>query len=279
MCIRDSAWGHRLGLACAALTFLLGGLTLLEYLLNVDLAIDNLLVQHPVVPDSDKPTGRMSYATAIALAFSGLALWFTGRPMANRAWLTSALVVPVIAVAFTAITGHLFDVKDLYANFLFSTVAIHTAVCFALLGIGIVCTRPDLWPMTLLSARNQGGFLARRWLLGTFLLVPFLSWLQLQGESAGLFGNEFGVVLMTLTTVTLLTLTTLWSANRLNTIDTQRQLAQAEERARTIQFEATFEQAAVGMALVRPDGRWMRVNHKLTNIVGYPCLLYTSRCV
>lgn len=35
-------------------------------------------------------------------------------------------------------------------------------------------------------------------------------------------------------------------------------------------FEATFEQAAVGIALVGPDGRWLRVNKKLCAIVGYP---------
>jgi len=34
-------------------------------------------------------------------------------------------------------------------------------------------------------------------------------------------------------------------------------------------FTATFEQAAVGMALVSPDGHWLRVNHKLASIVGY----------
>lgn len=34
-------------------------------------------------------------------------------------------------------------------------------------------------------------------------------------------------------------------------------------------FEATFEQAAVGIALVAPDGRWLRVNRKLSEIVGY----------
>ena len=34
-------------------------------------------------------------------------------------------------------------------------------------------------------------------------------------------------------------------------------------------FEATFEQAAVGIALVAPDGRWLRVNRKLCAIVGY----------
>lgn len=42
------------------------------------------------------------------------------------------------------------------------------------------------------------------------------------------------------------------------------QLRQSETR-----FEATFEQAAVGIALVAPDGRWLRVNRKLCAIVGY----------
>lgn len=34
-------------------------------------------------------------------------------------------------------------------------------------------------------------------------------------------------------------------------------------------FRATFEQAAVGIAHVGPDGRWLRVNQKLCDIVGY----------
>src|SRR5512137_2393619 len=32
---------------------------------------------------------------------------------------------------------------------------------------------------------------------------------------------------------------------------------------------AAFEQAAVGMALVGTDGRWLRVNDKLCTILGY----------
>lgn len=39
-----------------------------------------------------------------------------------------------------------------------------------------------------------------------------------------------------------------------------------EER---IKFMATFEQAAVGMAHVSPDGKWLKVNQKLCDIVGY----------
>jgi PAS domain S-box-containing protein len=41
-------------------------------------------------------------------------------------------------------------------------------------------------------------------------------------------------------------------------------LREAEER-----FRGAFEHAAIGMALVAPDGRWLRVNRALLEIVGY----------
>src|ERR1700694_3822148 len=41
-------------------------------------------------------------------------------------------------------------------------------------------------------------------------------------------------------------------------------LVESEER-----FRGAFESAAIGMALVAPDGRWLRVNSSLCRIVGY----------
>jgi PAS domain S-box-containing protein len=43
-----------------------------------------------------------------------------------------------------------------------------------------------------------------------------------------------------------------------------RGLEEREER-----FRATFEQAAVGLAHMAPDGRWLRVNQRLCDILGY----------
>ncbi|HEX8962729.1 MAG TPA: PAS domain S-box protein [Rhodocyclaceae bacterium] len=42
-------------------------------------------------------------------------------------------------------------------------------------------------------------------------------------------------------------------------------------------FRSIFEQAAVGMALVRPDGQWLRVNDKFCSIVGYSEAELTER--
>ena len=46
---------------------------------------------------------------------------------------------------------------------------------------------------------------------------------------------------------------------------------EAEETLRDSEqrFRATFNQAAVGIAHVAPDGRWLRVNRKLCDILGY----------
>jgi two-component system sensor histidine kinase/response regulator len=46
--------------------------------------------------------------------------------------------------------------------------------------------------------------------------------------------------------------------------ETTRQLAESQE-----QFRSAFDSAPIGMALVAPDGRWLKVNDSLCKIIGY----------
>ncbi|MDD5225886.1 MAG: PAS domain S-box protein [Candidatus Omnitrophica bacterium] len=54
---------------------------------------------------------------------------------------------------------------------------------------------------------------------------------------------------------------TLWAFRR---VKEQELFRESEER-----FRAAFESSGIGMALVRPDGRWLQVNPSLCRIVGY----------
>ncbi len=49
----------------------------------------------------------------------------------------------------------------------------------------------------------------------------------------------------------------------------ERQRLEDELRASEQRFRTTFEQAAVGIAHVGLDGRWLLVNQKLCDILGY----------
>lgn len=60
------------------------------------------------------------------------------------------------------------------------------------------------------------------------------------------------------------------SRDELNAQIAERIKAEKALRESETRFRATFEQAAVGIALVSPQGRFVRVNRKFCGIVGYP---------
>ena len=51
--------------------------------------------------------------------------------------------------------------------------------------------------------------------------------------------------------------------------DTERKRAEDESRESEARFRAAFDQSAIGMAQVALDGRWMHVNDRLCDILGY----------
>jgi PAS domain S-box-containing protein len=60
-----------------------------------------------------------------------------------------------------------------------------------------------------------------------------------------------------------------WKAVCLCVDITERKEAQAQAQENEARFRATFEQAAVGIALVGIHGEWLQINQKLCDILGY----------
>ncbi|HSX72057.1 MAG TPA: PAS domain S-box protein, partial [Pseudomonas sp.] len=56
---------------------------------------------------------------------------------------------------------------------------------------------------------------------------------------------------------------------RLAGLAVRQQQHDAERLQSELRFRATFEQAAVGIAHLAPDGRWLRVNQRLCQMLGY----------
>jgi len=60
-----------------------------------------------------------------------------------------------------------------------------------------------------------------------------------------------------------------WLVTQINVVLSQRQKLDEQMRDSEARFRSTFDQAAVGIAHVSPDGNFIRVNNKLCDITGY----------
>lgn len=84
--------------------------------------------------------------------------------------------------------------------------------------------------------------------------------------------RTFNATLFTFTLVTGTSLLLLWLiATGFKRYHTEQDQAEHKLRESEQQFRATFNQAAVGIAHVSPQGSWLRTNQRLCEIVGYPC--------
>jgi PAS domain S-box-containing protein len=254
---------YRAARGAAGVVALLAALTLGEYIFGWSLPIDQLLFADPA---SLSFPGRMAPATALCFCLLGLALLLLDtRPF----WLSGAMIGVALLAAWAAIIGYVYGVASLYAINPYSTIAVPTAIALIILGIGMLCARPDRGLIALVASNEASGLMSRR-MLPAAIAIPFLlGWARWKGQVAGLYDTEFGLALMVVSITAVFTAWTWWSARSIQQLDLARRqieetLSSSEER-----FRAIFNQAAVGLARVGLSGQWLEVNEKLCDIVGY----------
>ncbi len=129
--------------AVSALVFLLGFLTLAEYVFGVDLRIDQLFMQHYVDLHTSAP-GRMAPNTALCFTLVGLSLAISVPPYASR--LGSARFSPaalsvlsalIFGLGLVAFTGYLTEMETAYGWGSLTKMAVHTAVGFLIISMGL----------------------------------------------------------------------------------------------------------------------------------------------
>jgi len=216
---RGGVAGERIATVCGALVLGIGLTTLVEYLLVVNLGVDSLLVHVSPQPGAPHPV-RMSEMTALSFACSGGALLLLDAGRGRTASGIMALVSGLVAL--TALVGYAYGVRALYAIDPFSSVALHTALGFAALAIGVLCARPDRGLVAVTIGNTAGGAMARR-LLPLALFLPLtLGWVTLQGERMGLYAASFAVGAHAVSIVVILTGAILWCGTSLNQFDAER---------------------------------------------------------
>jgi PAS domain S-box-containing protein len=227
--------------ASALIVTLIAGVTLGEYLFNGDAGIDQALVPHEF-RSQGAHAGRMAPITALNFLLVGLAFlrfdWESGRHRPSE-----YLSLLVVFSGGTALIGHFYDEQALYKVGPYTSMSLHTAALFTLVGLGIVSARPAHGMMRTFASPSMGGVVARRVLPFAVALPILAGRLQIAGERKSWYGYHFGVAVFAAVSALIAMALVWWLARFLNQTDGRRlrmeeSLRRSEERYRSL-VEAT----------------------------------------
>ena len=241
---------------CATITMLIGLFTLGEYMFDRDFGIDQLLFRDELTPLNPHP-GRMSPATALNLLLLGCALLLIDNRWSN--WLNEALAITALMIAAVAVFGYIYGVSSLYQIGVYSSIALHTALTFVVLSLGILSARPERGLISILSTEGGAGILARRLLPAAIGIPIALGWLILSGQRIGLYDTAFGIALFALSNVIIFSGLIRWNADMLHRAEVERiqarnDLLDNEKRYRRF-FENMHETFVIQEIITDNDGK------------------------
>lgn len=187
--------GTRIGLGLSLALLLIAALTLAEDILGWDAGVDQLLFRDRPVPGQSGAPGRMALMTSASFVAAGAALGLYGLGGRRLAVAAQLLASAICVVATLELLGYVFSAPGLYQVLPFSTVAMHTALTFLVLGAGLVAARPRVGWVRHLVLDTPTAAMGRRLMLATALVLPLIGWLRLEGQRRGLYGTEFGLAI------------------------------------------------------------------------------------
>jgi PAS domain S-box-containing protein len=203
---RAAARVDRIAKGFALVVVAIGLATLAEYVFGWRLGIDELLVKDTGVA-YNVFHGRMSPVSALTLVVLGSALTaMRSEPLQNAAKWAAGLVILIGAVC---IVGYLWNARELITDAWLPPVAINTAICFVLLGAGIVLSPSrsgmaldrELPALAAIEIKILSGFLLAMSLLlfgGTFTyrtsveLADSVQWVAHTQEVRATLANLYG---------------------------------------------------------------------------------------
>ena len=242
----------RLVLAFSSLIFLVGILTIIEYLTGINFAIDQFIFEQPAFA-GDYP-GRMSILSALNFCIVGLCFWFD--VLDSKKFIGQLAMLLVFFTTLYPLAGTIFGAVHLGS--LNTTMAIPTALCFIFISATYFAMHSKKGWASLLFADNIAGVLIRRILIPVALIYPVFAFLSVQGEKAGLYNSEGGTVFMMVSSLALFTVIVLTTAQTINRLDHEKD-----------QFKKFFELSSEVLMIAGMDGSIKLVSKAFTKVLGY----------
>lgn len=170
---------------------------------------------------------RLAPNVAVCLVIFSLALLVIDRPgwpfFLHPQW----LMTPVLTLALAGIIGYAYDMSGFYAVRHYIPMALHTAICFVLLGIAVVLSRPEQGYLRWIPRGSPGARSYAMLLPACVLLPAMIGGLTLIGTDEGwLEGRGTGTAIAAVLTILGMSILAFLNALSLNRTEGVRRAAE-----------------------------------------------------
>lgn len=227
--LRAARGGSRRSLAvrgCALAVIILGATTTLEYALDLDMGIDRLLLRGDSGADAATLPGRMSPHTALSFLLNGAALYSLRSAKRRGVQLAQSLALASGMISLLAIVGYIYSITAFYSITPQTGMAVHTALTFSVLSLGILLHRPDEGLVAVFNSAGAGGTVGRPLLAAAVLTPLLLGLLTAIGQRAGLVNQSLASSLLVVGSVVTLSFLVWHAVKLLDRIDAKRAAAE-----------------------------------------------------
>lgn len=260
-----------------AFVALMAFLTLMQNISGYSVGIDQVFMAS-WLPDQDPYPGRMADNSSLAFMFSGLA--FILLPYVHKkmpAAFAQVFIFTTLILGFSALAGYLFNMRVLYDWTPYAHMSLQSSVGNSLLGVGLWALwnrktnveelSPDKEEKRIISLSATIAFCVVL-ICGIFLLRmdPHIS-----AASTQAIHSEVEPTILICALVGMAVL--LWQLFPFvrQLLRAERKLIEANALIKESEnrFRSAFDYAAIGMALISIQGKFLRVNQSLCYILGY----------
>ncbi len=238
----------------ATIISLLGLFTLLEYITDIGLGIDQFIFSQP--SDLSSHPGRMSIVSALNFSLVGMCCWIETINWDKKIYIGQYAMLVSFFTTLYPFTGTIFGALHIGSQN--TTMAVPTAVCFLLITSAYFVRHAHEGWASLLFSQNVAGVLIRRILIPVAVIYPAVAFLTVRGEKAGFYNAEGGTVFMMVSSMALFTLIVLITAETISRLDDEKD-----------QYKKFFEISSEVLMIAGTDGSIKLVSNAFTTVLGY----------
>ncbi|MCC7551854.1 MAG: PAS domain S-box protein [Methanobacterium sp.] len=232
----------------AVIVVIFGVLTLLEYIIGINLGMDQLFTTF--LP-STGVLSKSRFLSAVNFILIGSALLMASYTYKIRWVQLFAFLCGFISLL--GFSSYLYGSSTDYTLDIVVQMAFLSSIIHICLSVGLLCLFPDQNYMGRITAQNSGGYMARR-LLPTSLGAVFILGLLISiGRHLHLYSPQFGDLFTIILTMAVLATIISWNAKMLNQMDRQRQ----ESDKKRLNLKQFYENLVEGIN----EGIWVTDSH------------------